>query len=160
MTKRVAKFGLLLAASWVVMTTTHEAGHMIGGFLSGAVLVDFDLAPWRLPYSLHWPDPHPLVTLWSGPVLGVAMPIVFAAILRRHWAWFIASFCMTANGAYLALAWISGDRFLDTPRLLSAGVHPATIVVYCFLTIGFGYARFRIECVRCLSAPHHAENFE
>ena len=39
----------LLVASWVVMTTTHEAGHLLGGWLCGATLIDFQLLPLRLP---------------------------------------------------------------------------------------------------------------
>ena len=138
---------MLLATSWVVMTLAHECGHIVGGWGCGATLTDFDLVPWRMPYSLHSPDPHPLVTLWAGPLLGVAVPLVLATLIGRSWAWFIADFCMIANGVYLALAWLSGDRFLDTPRLLDAGAQPVLIALYCCLTIGFGYVRFRSDCI-------------
>jgi hypothetical protein len=143
----------LLILSWIVMTFTHEMGHVIGGWISGATLTDFNLAPWRMPYSLHNPDPRPLVTLWGGPVLGVLVPLALAAVIRRPWARFVADFCLLANGAYLALGWASGDRFLDTPRLLDAGAAPVSIAVYCALTIGFGYVRFRNDCIACGSPP-------
>ena len=133
------------------MTFTHEIGHIIGGARCGATLTDFDLAPWRLPYSLHSPDPYPLVTLWAGPLLGIAIPLVAAVLIARHWAWFIADFCLIANGGYLALAWLSGDRFLDTPRLLAADAHPAMIAIYCVSTISLGYAWFRSDCIRFLT---------
>ena len=152
-TEVAATFVVLLVVSWIVMTFTHETGHVIGGWISGATLTDLDLAPWRMPYSLHSPDPHPLVTLWSGPVLGVLVPLALAAVIRRPWVWFIADFCLLANGIYLALAWASGGRFLDTPRLLDAGAVPLSIVIYCALTIGFGYVRFRKDCIVCLSQP-------
>jgi len=134
------------------MTFTHECGHIIGGMTCGATLTDFDLAPWRMPYSLHSPDPHPLVTLWAGPLLGVSVPIAIAALIRKRWAWFIADFCILANGVYLALAWLSGDHFLDTPRLLSAGAPPGLIVIYCGLTIVLGYVWFRSDCVHYLAS--------
>lgn len=149
---RVVVFLGLLILSWIVMTFTHELGHLIGGWASGATLVDADLAPWRMPYSLHGPDPHPLVTLWCGPLLGVLIPLAIAAVIRRPSAWLVADFCLLANGLYLALAWLSGDRFLDTPRLLDAGAHPITITVFCLLTISIGYVRFRRDCVRRLKA--------
>jgi hypothetical protein len=152
MTRRIANFVTLLVASWVVMILTHECGHIIGGRIGGATLTDFDLAPWRMPYSLHSPDPHPLVTLWAGPLLGVAIPFILAATVRKHWSWFVADFCLIANGGYLALAWLSGDRFLDTQRLLDAGASPVWIVIYCSLTIGIGYAWFRSDCVRVLAS--------
>lgn len=156
MPRRHITFAALILASWVVMTFTHELGHIIGGACCGATLTEFDLAPWRLPYSLHSPDPHPLVTLWAGPLLGIGIPLVAAALIGKRWAWFIADFCLMANGGYLALAWLSGDRFLDTPRLLDAGAHPATIVLYCVLSIGLGYTWFRSDCIHYLTlSPIH-----
>jgi len=148
---RFAVFALLLLASWVVMTSTHEVGHIAAGWLGGATLTDYDLAPWRLPYSLHSSDPSPLFTLWGGPVFGVLAPALVAASLGAWWAWFIADFCLIANGGYLVLAWFSGARYLDTQRMLSEGAHPATIVIFCLATIGLGYVRFRSDCIRCFA---------
>ncbi|WP_235935366.1 hypothetical protein [Candidatus Laterigemmans baculatus] len=143
------------------MTTTHEGGHIVGGMACGATLVDYDLAPCRMPYSLHSPDPRPLMTLWAGPLLGVLIPVSLAALIRERWAWFIADFCVVANGGYLALAWMSGDRFLDTPRLLEAGVNPALIMLYCSVTIGAGYVRFRSDCIHFLRrSPAHPNDGE
>lgn len=79
------------------MTLTHECGHIVGGWMGGATLTDCDLAPWRMPYSLHAPDPRPLMTLWSGPVLGVIVPLLAAAVIQRPWSWFVADFCVLAN---------------------------------------------------------------
>jgi hypothetical protein len=147
---RTIRLLILLAAAWAVMVLTHESGHIVGGWLGGADLVEADLRPWRLPYSLHEPDPRPLLTLWCGPLLGIAVPAAAAAVIRRPAAWFVADFCLLANGGYLALAWLSGEPQLDTPRLLAAGTHPAWVVLYCSLTIPVGYARFRSDCVRVL----------
>lgn len=135
------------------MTFTHESGHILGGWLCGGTLKDADLLPWHLPYSIFDPDPRPLITLWGGPILGVLIPLAAALTIRRGWMWFIAHFCILANGAYLATAWFSGDRYLDTPKLLDQGAHPATIMIYCILTIGFGYVGFRHDCIRILSSP-------
>ena len=151
--KRTLRFVLLLMAAWCVMAFTHETGHIVGGWLCGGTLKEAELLPWRLPYSIFNPDPRPLITLWSGPLLGVMIPVAVALLIRRNWMWFIADFCLLANGAYLATGWISSDRFLDTPRLLEHGAHPAIIALYCLPTIGFGYLRFRRDCVRALTAP-------
>lgn len=151
MPKRLLKLLVLLVVSWCVMTTTHESGHLIGGWLGGGTLQDADLAPWRLPYSIFDPDPRPLLTLWSGPLLGAAVPLIVAWLVSRPWMWFIAHFCVLANGVYLAAAWWSGDRLLDTPQLIEHGAHPATIAVYCAITIGFGYLSFRREVARIWS---------
>ncbi len=150
--RRRLLFGLMLIAAWVVMTFTHELGHLIGGFVGGAKLTSVDLAPWRLPYSIHSPDPYPLLTLWAGPILGVIVPIGLASFVRSGWTWLIADFCLLANGCYLALAWLSGDRFLDTARLLDAGTHPIWLAAFCTVTIATGYVRFRRDCIRFFDA--------
>ncbi len=148
----VARFTLQLLAAWVVMTMTHEIGHLVGGWCGGAKLTNVDLVPWRLPYSLHNPDPMPRLTLWGSPILGVLLPLTVAALTRHRVAWFIADFCLIANGAYLALAWITGDRYLDTSRMLDAGISPFAIVAYCAVTISIGYVRFRADCIDVLKA--------
>lgn len=134
------------------MTFTHELGHILAGWSCGGTLRSADLRPWHLPYSIFDPDPHPLVTLWGGPALGVVLPLGVALLVRRPWIWFIAYFCLLANGAYLAAAWVSGDRYLDTPQLLRHGAHPAIVAMYCLLAIGFGYVGFRRHCIRMLSS--------
>lgn len=151
LTSRVLRMVILLAAAWTVMTFTHEAGHIVGGWCCGGTLRSADLRPWHLPWSLFDPDPKPLVTLWSGPVLGVAVPLAAALLIRREGMWFVAYFCVLANGVYIATAWVSGDRHLDTPRLLAEGASRVTIGIYCLLTVGFGYIGFRRSCIRVLS---------
>lgn len=148
---RYGMFALLLACSWIVMTLTHEVGHLIGGWCGGATLTDYSVAPWRVAFSLHNPDPNPMLTLWAGPLLGVMVPVSIAMIIQRSWCWFIADFCLLANGVYLALAWWVGDRFLDTPRMLAAGVAPLSIVIYCCATIALGCVRFRSDCIAVLA---------
>lgn len=130
----------LLLISWLVMTQLHEWGHIAAGLCSGGTLVDFDVWPWHLPYSFFEPDPYPLITLWAGPLLGIAIPMLAAAIIRSPSAWFVSHFCWIANGSYLALAWISGDRYLDTPKLLEHGASKWTIAFYCLITISVGYS--------------------
>ncbi len=133
------------------MTFLHECGHILCGCASGGTLTAADLLPWHLPYSLFQPDPHPLVTLWGGPLLGVLVPSVFALAIGTKWAWFIAHFCTLANGSYIAAAWVSGDRYLDTIKLLEHGAHPVWIAAYCLVTITCGYIGFRRQCVLILS---------
>ncbi|MEZ6058125.1 MAG: hypothetical protein R3C01_15610 [Planctomycetaceae bacterium] len=132
------------------MTFTHEMGHIIGGTCCGGSLQSADLLPWHLPYSIFEPDPYPLVTLWAGLIFGALAPVAVAMVIQRNGMWFIANFCVLANGSYIATAWISGDRYLDTPKLLEHGASPIAISLYCLLTIGFGYVGFRRSCIAAL----------
>lgn len=159
MSRRISYLVILLVLSWCAMTFLHESGHIVSGWLCGGTLQSADMLPWHLPYSIFDPDPRPLITLWGGPVLGVLVPVIIALVLRRDWVWFITYFCVLANGVYLATAWFSSDKYLDTPKLIEHGAYPATIAIYCLLTIGFGYIGFREHCKRVF-APSSANQYE
>ncbi len=143
---KAGRLAILLVISWCVMTMSHELGHIVAGRLGGGRLVQFDIAPWRLPYSFFDPDPRPLVTLWSGPILGSIGPLLLAVLVRRSSAWFVACFCMLANGLYLAVAPLTSDSYLDTTKLLEHGASPIAIAAFCVATIVPGYLGIR----RCL----------
>lgn len=147
----------LLTISWCVMTFTHEVGHVVAGLCSGGSLETVELRPWRLPYSLFVVDPHPLITLWGGPLIGVVVPVAFAITLRMQWMWFIASFCLLANGLYLATGWFAGDRYLDTTKLFEHGASPIAVALYCVVTIGWGYVRFRKACLWVFQTSNQSE---
>ena len=148
--KRILILAAMICTSWCIMTLTHEVGHILGGWCCGATLTDYDLLPWHLPYSFFNPDPHPLVTLWAGPILGVFVPLLIAVAIRRDWSWFVAYFCVLANGTYIAVGWFSNDAQLDTTKLLQNGAHPISLLLYCITTIVAGYVGFRRVCVRML----------
>ncbi len=151
MSNRYVWFAIMLIVSWAVMTFTHEMGHIVGGLCCGGSIKSASVVPWRIPYSIFEPDPIPLVTLWSGLLAGVLVPILVAVVINNASAWFVAHFCMLANGIYIAIAWLTGDRYLDTARLLEYGASPVLIVIYCGATIGIGYIGFRNSCSRMLS---------
>ena len=152
MAKRIGLLIALLAMAWCVMTFSHEVGHILGGWATGGVLQSADLWPWHLPYSIFAPNPRPLFTLWCGPLFGVLAPFALALVIRRDWSWFVASFCLLANGVYIAGAWVSGDRYLDTTEMLRHGAHPLSLAIYCLITIIGGYVGFRRAAIRILFA--------
>lgn len=135
------------------MTFTHEVGHIIGGTCCGGTIQSADLLPWHLPYSIFDPDPYPLVTLWAGPLLGIFVPVAIAILIRRQWMWFIAHFCVLANGTYIAAGWFQGDRYLDTTKLIENGSSPMAVAAYCVITMSYGYLAFRRSCLQVLAEP-------
>ncbi len=143
---QLAWFLILLVVAWLVMTVSHELGHIVADVCCGGTLQSYSLSPITLPYSIFNPDPSPLVPLWCGPLLGVLTPFVLALIFRKREFWFVAYLCILANGLYLAVAWVSGDRYLDTPKLLEHGAWPASVLAFCVITIIVGYIGFRHQC--------------
>lgn len=154
---RVAYLLFLVIAAWYVMTWTHELGHLVSGWSCGSKLQSVTLLPWQLPSSYFEPDRCPLLTVWGGPVLGVLFPLLAAVLLRRDAIWFIATFCIVANGVYLAVGWFVGHSHLDTARLLEHGASPLTILLYCLMTIPLGYIGFRHYVLRILAPRNEAK---
>ena len=148
MPKKLLLLAVLLLLSWCVMTLTHEAGHIVGGWCAGGTLKSAELRPWKLPYSTFHPDPAPLFTLWCGPVLGALVPWLIARSIGDDRVWFVAWFCVLANGLYLATSWVTGDQYLDTPQMLKHGAWPLSIAAYCLTTILFGYHGLRRHGLR------------
>ena len=142
----LATVAVFLAWSWVAMTFTHELGHIVGGLLGGGTLQDVSLRPWQLPHSYFSPNPHPLMTLWSGPLIGCLLPIIAAAIVRSHAFYFVASFCVLANASYLLLGYFSGDRELDSAKLIHAGTPPWLLLAFVVATLPLSYIAFRKQC--------------
>lgn len=151
MNNRYLWFAIMLVVSWVVMTFTHEMGHIVGNLCCGGSVKSASVVPWRVPYSIFEPDPMPLVTLWSGLIAGALIPVLAAVFINNVSAWFVAYFCMLANGIYIAIAWVTGERYLDTTRLLEHGASPISIFLYCCGTIVIGYVGFRNSCIKMLS---------
>ncbi len=117
----------------------------------GATLVELQLQPWHLPHSRFVGDEHPLATLWAGFIIGCAAPLLVAAIVRRPGCWFVAWFCVVANGTYLLLGYLSGDGELDSVKMLRAGARPVELLGAVIVMLPLGYIKFRQSCVDLLS---------
>ena len=70
-------------------------------------------------------NPHPLVVVWAGPLLGVVSPLILWALLAgtrvpgAFVARFFAGFCLIANGAYLGVGSFLGTG--DCGEMLRQG---------------------------------------
>ena len=106
-----------LALSWLAMQAVHELGHVAGAVLSGGQIERVVLHPLEVSRTDLSENPRPLLVAWLGPLAGVAVPTIAAAVARwrrLRWAFllqFFAGFCLVANGAYLGVGslWAVGD---------------------------------------------------
>ena len=128
MSPRVAQVVLILATlvlSWLGMQVVHELGHIIGAVVSGGRVEHVSLHPLTFSRTDVNPNPYPLLVVWAGPVLGVAIPVAFWAVVRRtRWrgvfvARFFAGACCVINGLYIAIG--SFDSVGDCGVMLSLG---------------------------------------
>jgi hypothetical protein len=98
----------VLLASWLGLQGVHEFGHIVGAWLTRGQVVRVVLHPLTISRTDLADNPHPLLVVWAGPVLGCLLPLAawaMAAALRQPWAYllrFFAGSCLVANGGYIA----------------------------------------------------------
>lgn len=142
---RVVTGAILIIASaalfWLLFMAVHELGHAIGAWSSGGKVVRVVLSPLSISRTEVSPNPHPLFVVWCGPLIGVALPALFATVAYytqlpfSRWLRAFTGFCLIANGLYLAsgIIWPAGDTqdliWLGTPEWLLATVGLAMMLV-------------------------------
>jgi hypothetical protein len=98
---------LALTASWLGMQGVHECGHVLGAWASGGRVSKIVLYPLTISRTDLVANPHPLLVVWAGPLVGVGLPLVFwgiAAAAKSRFTFllrFFAGFCLLANGLYI-----------------------------------------------------------
>lgn len=132
----------VLALSWLGMMAVHELGHVLGAGITGGTVQRCVLHPLTISRTDVQPNPHPVVVVWLGPILGSALPLVIAATIPargtsvRYMAQFFAGFCLIANGAYLAVGCI--DQVGDCREMLQHNVSILWLLAFGAVTIPAG----------------------
>jgi hypothetical protein len=117
--------GSTVVASWLGMQAIHESGHVLLAWLTGARVARVVLHPLTISRTDLAHNPRPLLVVWGGPVVGVAVPLLLwavATVSRLPGAFvlrFFAGFCLLANGLYIGLG--SFDRVGDCGEMLRHG---------------------------------------
>lgn len=115
-----------LGVYWLGMQVVHEAGHVFGAWFVGARVEHIVLHPFTISRTQLVQLPAPLAVTWSGPIFGMAAPLIWYALwsatrLPGGYLWrCFAGFCLLVNGSYLAAGAIFGVG--DSQDLLVAGV--------------------------------------
>jgi hypothetical protein len=134
--------GSVVLLSWLAMQAVHELGHILGARLTGGVVAKVVLHPLTISRTDLAHNPHPLVEVWAGPVVGVVLPIVawaVAAALRWRGAYllrFFAGFCLIVNGAYVGVGSLHGVG--DAGEMLRHGAPPWSLWVFGAATVPAG----------------------
>ena len=134
--------GSTLLASWLGMQACHELGHVGGARLTGGRVARVVLHPLTISRTDVAENPSPLTVAWSGPVVGVAVPLVVwlvSATVRLPGSFvfrFFAGFCLLANGLYIGLG--SWDRVGDCREMLAHGSQLWQLWLFGALTAPLG----------------------
>lgn len=104
--------GTFLGFSWLGMQAFHELGHVLGAVLSGGKVEAVVLHPLTISRTDVYPNPHPLIEVWAGAVVGSILPLILflaagaTSIPLLYLFRFFAGFCLIANGVYIGAGWL------------------------------------------------------
>jgi hypothetical protein len=155
---------LILTASWYAMMIVHELGHVLAAWATGSTLSGV-VVPWvGLSQTVIPVYRHPTWVVGTGPIVGVLVPIAAwgaGRSLGASRAWlevlrFFAGFCLVANGAYMASAFLSPAG--DTEDLLALSVPvwafgaPGLLALAAGLWVWNGLGKAR-DALRSSSSP-------
>jgi hypothetical protein len=131
-----------LSATWLGLQAVHEFGHVLAAWLTGGRVSRVVLHPLTISRTDLAKNPHPLVVVWAGPVIGIAIPLLLwtaAAAARLPGAYvlrFFAASCLVANGLYIGLG--SFNRVGDCGEMLRHGSAPWQLWLFGAVTVPAG----------------------
>ncbi len=139
---QVVLIGSSILGSWLGMQAVHESGHVLGARLTGGRVARVVLHPFTISRTDLADNPCPLIVVWAGPVIGVAVPLLLWAtaaafhlqatfVLR-----FFAGFCCLANGLYIGLGSFAGIG--DCGEMLRHGSEPWQLWLFGAVTAPTG----------------------
>jgi hypothetical protein len=137
---------LLIAAflplCWLVMQAVHELGHVAVAVATGGTVERLVLYPHSISRTDTSGSSHPLLVVWAGPVVGVALPLVLLAVCKTtksKWAYLVQFFsgsCLIANGAYIGAG--SFRQIGDAGQLVRQGSPIWCLWLFGVITIPLG----------------------
>lgn len=143
-TKSLLLMSLATIGSWYTMMAAHEFGHVLGAWITGGRVERVVLEFFAFSRTDVSANPHLLIVVWAGPIVGVLVPLLAWAInrvIRRSSdliARFWAGFCLLANGLYIG-AGAFGD-IGDAGDMLAAGSPMWALLAFGLVAAGSGLA--------------------
>ncbi len=140
--EQVILIATFVAFSWLAMQAVHEFGHVVGAWLTKADVAKVALHPFIISRTDLGHNPHPLVVVWAGPIVGLVVPL-FALLVARVCRFpgvylfrFFAGFCFIANGVYIAFG--PTDGAADTGVMILYGSPRWLMAMFGILSSLFG----------------------
>jgi hypothetical protein len=127
---------------WLWMQVVHELGHVVGAWATGGIVSQVVLHPLTISRTDLSDNPDPLAVVWSGPLVGVALPLLVAGAARatgQSWSYlaqFFAGFCLIANGVYIGIGSFQGVG--DAGDMLRTGSPIWSLWLFGLVTVPLG----------------------
>jgi hypothetical protein len=135
--------GTFLPVCWMLMQGVHEFGHAIAGLATGGTVTKVVLHPLAISRTDVNPNPRPLIVVWSGPLVGVLLPLLICGACRLaripgvYLVRFFTGFCLIANGAYIGIGSFEGIG--DTGDMLRLGTPMWVLWAFGAATVPTGF---------------------
>ena len=135
--------GSFIPLCWLVFMLVHELGHVAAALVSGGSVRQVVLYPLTFSRTDVEPNPHPLLVVWAGPIVGTLLPLFVWGVLWKfkvpgdYLARFFAGFCLVANGAYIAAG--SFDNVGDAGDMLKQGSAAWQLWLFGLVTVPLGF---------------------
>ena len=140
---QIILIGAFIPFCWLAMQVVHETGHVLMAWLTKGEVTKVALHPLIVSRTDLAANPHPLVVVWGGPVVGCLIPLVAyeaAAIGRMPGVYlfrFFAGFCLVANGVYIGAGWLLANG-ADPGVMIENGSSKGLLVAFGILTFPAG----------------------
>jgi hypothetical protein len=127
---------------WLLMQAVHELGHVVVTLATGGAVSRVVLHPLTISRTDMSGGLHPLLAVWAGPALGVAIPLALLAVFKAgklKWDYlvqFFAGTCLIANGAYIGAGSFQGIG--DAGVLLRQGSPIGSLWLFGIMAIPLG----------------------
>jgi hypothetical protein len=153
MTSQLFTFIIATILSWYGMMMLHETGHCVGALLSGGAIESVDIPLLGFSQTHYRENPHPLFTVWAGPVGGALFALflfglcIFLKGRTKQLVLYFCGFSLIANGIYIGVGGF--DRVGDCAVLLNHGASLWHLVLFGIVTVCLGgYCWHRMGAVQ------------
>lgn len=142
----------LLVCCWLGMEATHEFGHCVGAWATGARVEKVVLAPWTISRTDVANNGQPLAVVWAGPIVGSLLPLLMWGAFSRcrrpinTTFRFFAGFCLIANGLYIGVGSFEGIG--DCGDLLRYGSPIWLLWLFGSIVVPIGFALWTESGIR------------
>lgn len=142
MKKKTLLVVLTCILCWLLMQAVHEFGHVLGAIITGGQVERVVLNPISISRTDVSPNPHPMIVVWAGPIVGVILPFAIWALVlmygvKTRFGLFFSGFCFIANGLYIGLG--SFEHIGDAGEMIHHGSPIWILWIFGIVSLGLGF---------------------